>query len=135
MRATPLSRCDWIGDEEVRVSITRVCPQLPFDSGLDGGGRGRMQPSAAGFWGICVVASGSAATTSRFISYPSYRSYHIHMGKTKLKQEAVYLMPEKHELLLELAKKTRISRSELLREAVDDLLKKHGVLKVARRKL
>jgi Ribbon-helix-helix domain len=55
--------------------------------------------------------------------------------KTKLKQEAVYLMPEKHELLLELAKKTRISRSELLREAVDDLLKKHGVLKVARRKL
>jgi hypothetical protein len=56
------------------------------------------------------------------------------MGKTKLKQEAVYLLPDKHELLLELAKKTRISRSELLREAVDDLLKKHGVLKVARRK-
>jgi Ribbon-helix-helix domain len=56
------------------------------------------------------------------------------MGKTKLKQEAVYLVPDKHELLLELAKKTRISRSELLREAVDDLLKKHGVLKVARRK-
>ena len=57
------------------------------------------------------------------------------MGKTKLKQEAVYLMPDKHELLLQLAKKTRISRSELLREAVDDLLKKHGVLKAARRKL
>jgi predicted transcriptional regulator len=57
------------------------------------------------------------------------------MGRTKLKQEAVYLMPDKHELLLELAKKTRISRSELLREAVDDLLKKHGVLKVARRTL
>jgi len=56
------------------------------------------------------------------------------MGKTKLKQEAVYLVPDRHELLLELAKKTRISRSELLREAVDDLLKKHGVLKVARRK-
>ena len=84
---------------------------------------------------ICVVASGFAATKPCFIDYPSYRSYHIHMGKTKLKQEAVYLMPEKHELLLELAKKTRISRSELLREAVDDLLKKHGVFKVARRKL
>jgi predicted DNA-binding protein len=57
------------------------------------------------------------------------------VGKTKLKTNSVYLLPEKHELLLELAKKTRISRSELLREAVDDLLKKHGVLKVGRRKL
>jgi hypothetical protein len=54
------------------------------------------------------------------------------MGKTKLKQEAVYLVPEKHELLLLLANKTRISRSELLREAVDDLLKKHGMLKLSR---
>jgi len=70
----------------------------------------------------------------RFVDYSSYRSYYSQMGKTKLRQEAVYLVPEKHELLLELAKKTRISRSELLREAVDDLLKKHGVLKVARRK-
>jgi Ribbon-helix-helix domain len=56
------------------------------------------------------------------------------VGKTKLKQEAVYLVPEKHELLLVLAKKTRISRSELLREAVDDLLKKHGMLKLSRGK-
>jgi hypothetical protein len=56
------------------------------------------------------------------------------MGKTKLKQEAVYLVPEKHELLLALAKKTRISRSELLREAVDDLLKKHGMPRLSRGK-
>lgn len=56
------------------------------------------------------------------------------MGKTKLKTNSVYLLSEKHELLLELSRKTRISRSELLREAVDDLLKKHGIVKAARRK-
>jgi Ribbon-helix-helix domain len=69
------------------------------------------------------------------VDYAGYDSYHSYMGKTKLKQDAVYLMPDKHELLLELCKKSRISRSELLREAVDDLLKKHGMLKGARRKL
>jgi predicted DNA-binding protein len=56
------------------------------------------------------------------------------VGKTKLKTNSVYLLPEKHELLIELSVKTRIPRSELLREAVDDLLKKHGMVKAARRK-
>ena len=51
------------------------------------------------------------------------------MGKTKLKQHAVYLNTDRSELFVRLAKETRIPRAELLREAVDDLLKKYGVLK------
>jgi len=51
------------------------------------------------------------------------------MGKTKLKQHAVYLDTDRNDLFVRLAKKTRISRAELLREAVDDLLKKYGFLK------
>jgi hypothetical protein len=96
---------------------------------LRGGFCTRDPKSSRTFW---LILS-SHWLSHGFIDYPGYSSYHSRMGKTKLKQEAVYLMPDKHELLLELAKKTRISRSELLREAVDDLLKKHGVLKVARR--
>lgn len=50
------------------------------------------------------------------------------MGKTKLKQHAVYLSTDPNELFVRLAKQTRIPVAELLREAVDDLLK-YGVLK------
>jgi predicted transcriptional regulator len=48
------------------------------------------------------------------------------MGRTKRAIETLYLDPEKLELLKQLAADTRIPRSVLLREAVDDLLVKHG---------
>lgn len=51
------------------------------------------------------------------------------MGKTKRKSHMVYLDLGRHELFVRLAKETRIPRTVLLREAVDDLLKKYGVLK------
>lgn len=41
----------------------------------------------------------------------------------------MYLNTDRNELFVRLAKQTRIPRAELLREAVDDLLKKYGVLK------
>ncbi len=50
------------------------------------------------------------------------------MGITKRSVESAYLDPEKLELLKALAAKTRIPRAVLMREAVDDLLLKHGVL-------
>lgn len=57
------------------------------------------------------------------------------MGKTKRKQETIYIDHEKFDALVELSKKTRIPRSILWREALDDLLTKHGVnVKAARRK-
>ena len=49
-----------------------------------------------------------------------------HMGRTKRAIETLYLDPEKLELLKQFAAETRIPRSVLLREAVDDLLVKHG---------
>lgn len=55
------------------------------------------------------------------------------MGKTTRTVETLYLDPEKLELLKELATETRIPRSVLLREAVDDLLVKYRKLKAARR--
>lgn len=55
------------------------------------------------------------------------------MGKTKRKPEMVYVDHEKFELLDQLAKTTRIPRAVLWREALDDLLMKHGVLKAKRR--
>jgi predicted DNA-binding protein len=51
------------------------------------------------------------------------------MGKTKRHQQALYLDHDKAELLDNLAKQTRIPKAVLLREAVDDLLVKHGALK------
>jgi predicted transcriptional regulator len=48
------------------------------------------------------------------------------MGRTLRTAETLYLDPEKLELLKQLAAETRIARSVLLREAVDDLLVKHG---------
>ena len=47
------------------------------------------------------------------------------MGRTKRKMHSVYLNPEKHELFMQLSRTTRIAQSVLLREAVDDLLKKY----------
>lgn len=56
------------------------------------------------------------------------------MGKTKRSVEVAYLDPEKLELLKRLAGDTRIPRAVLMREAVDDLLAKYGLLKPAKRK-
>jgi predicted transcriptional regulator len=55
------------------------------------------------------------------------------MGKTNRKPEMVYVDHEKFELLDQLAKSTRIPRAVLWREALDDLLAKHGMLKAKRR--
>jgi len=51
------------------------------------------------------------------------------MGKTTRKPHTVYLSRDRHELFMQLSKRTRIAKAELLREAVDDLLRKHGLLK------
>jgi hypothetical protein len=56
------------------------------------------------------------------------------MGKTTRKVEVAYLDAAKLELLKQLAAHTRIPRSVLMREAVDDLLVKYRLLKPARRK-
>lgn len=48
--------------------------------------------------------------------------------------QPLYLEPEKAVLLDELAATTRIAKAVLLREAVDDLLTKHGKLKASRSK-
>jgi predicted transcriptional regulator len=56
------------------------------------------------------------------------------MGKTTQARDTVYLDPEKFDLLKDLAERTRIPRAELLREAVDDLLVKHKVIKPPKRK-
>jgi hypothetical protein len=52
---------------------------------------------------------------------------------TKRKLHTVYLDLDKHELFMQLVKETRIAQAVLLREAVDDLLKKYRVLKGQRR--
>lgn len=56
------------------------------------------------------------------------------MGKTKRHQQALYLDHDKAALLDGLAAETRIPKAVLLREAVDDLLTKHGVLRTKRPK-
>jgi hypothetical protein len=56
------------------------------------------------------------------------------MGKTKRSREIAYLDLEKLELLKKLASTSRIPRAVLVREAIDDLLVKHGLLKPPRRK-
>jgi hypothetical protein len=55
------------------------------------------------------------------------------MSKTKRAIETLYLDTQKLDLLKRLAKQTRIPRAVLLREAVDDLLTKHKLLKPGRR--
>ena len=48
------------------------------------------------------------------------------MAPRKLHQQAIYLEPENAELLDQLSAETRIPKAALLREAVGDLLAKHG---------
>lgn len=55
------------------------------------------------------------------------------MGKTRRKTRTVYLDPDKHELFVQLSKQTRIAQAVLLREAVDDLLRKYRLLKDERK--
>jgi hypothetical protein len=55
------------------------------------------------------------------------------MGKTKRAIESLYLDHDKLELLKQLAIETGIPRSVLLRMAVDDLLRKHKILKPPKR--
>jgi hypothetical protein len=52
----------------------------------------------------------------------------------KLHSQPLYLEPEKAVLLSELSSESRIPKAVLLREAVDDLLTKHGKLKKGARK-
>jgi Ribbon-helix-helix domain len=51
------------------------------------------------------------------------------MGRTKRKVEVAYLDAEKLELLKQLAAQTRIARTVLVREAIDDLLIKYRLIK------
>jgi hypothetical protein len=51
------------------------------------------------------------------------------VGKTTKHQQALYLEHERAEQLDQLSSQTRIPKAVLLREAVDDLLLKHKVLK------
>ena len=53
------------------------------------------------------------------------------MGRTTKHQQALYLEHERAEQLDQLAVQTRIPKAVLLREAVDDLLVKHKVLRTA----
>jgi hypothetical protein len=55
------------------------------------------------------------------------------MGKTKRAVESLYIDHEKLDLLKQLASETGIPRSVLLRMAVDDLLRKHKLLKAPKR--
>jgi len=54
------------------------------------------------------------------------------MGKTTRHQQALYLDHDKADLLSRLSGQTRIPKAVLLREAVDDLLVKHKMLKSER---
>ena len=56
------------------------------------------------------------------------------MNPRKFHAQPIYLEPEKAALLDDLALSTRIPKAALLREAVDDLLAKHGRLKTAKSK-
>jgi predicted transcriptional regulator len=53
------------------------------------------------------------------------------VGRTTKHQQALYLEHERAKQLDQLAQQTRIPKSVLLREAVDDLLIKHKVLRTA----
>ncbi len=56
------------------------------------------------------------------------------MGRTLRPQVALYLDPEKIELLDKVAKKTGRTKQDLLREAVDTILVEYGALKLPKRK-
>ena len=51
------------------------------------------------------------------------------MGRTRRKVEVAYLDADKLELLKQLAASTRIARTVLVREAIDDLLVKYKLIK------
>ena len=53
---------------------------------------------------------------------------------TKRTAVLMHLDPDRAELLKQLATETRIPRSVLMREAIDDLLKKYGKLKIPKGK-
>jgi predicted DNA-binding protein len=53
------------------------------------------------------------------------------MGRTTKHQQALYLEHDRAEQLDQLSHQTRIPKAVLLREAVDDLLVKHKVLRFA----
>jgi predicted DNA-binding protein len=53
------------------------------------------------------------------------------MGRTTKHQQALYLEHDRAQQLDQLAQQTRIPKAVLLREAVDDLLVKHKVLKAS----
>ena len=55
------------------------------------------------------------------------------MGKTLRKAEMLYVDPDRLELLVQLAKQMSIPRSVLWRQALDDLLIKHGALEAKQR--
>ena len=55
------------------------------------------------------------------------------MGKTLRKAEMLYVDPDRLELLVQLAKQMSIPRSVLWRQALDDLLIKHGALEAKKR--
>lgn len=56
------------------------------------------------------------------------------MGKTLRHQQSIYLDTDKAALLDRLAAETRIPKQVLLREGVDLLLSKHGLLKTKKRR-
>lgn len=51
------------------------------------------------------------------------------MGKTKRHQQAIYLDHDKAKLLDKLAAKRRLPKQALMRDAIDLLLEKYGLLK------
>lgn len=53
--------------------------------------------------------------------------------KRKFHSQPLYLEPEKAELLADLSTETRIPKAVLLREAVDDLLVKHKLVRAPRK--
>lgn len=57
----------------------------------------------------------------------------MQMSPRKLTAQPIYLDPEKAASLNELAARTRIPKAVLLREAVDDLLAKHGAPKSSKK--
>lgn len=56
------------------------------------------------------------------------------MGKTTKHQQLLLLDHDKAALLEELAAKTRLAKQVLLREAVEDLLIKHKMMRTPKRK-
>ena len=51
------------------------------------------------------------------------------MGKTKRHQQAIYLDHDKAKLLAKLAAQRRLPKQQLMREAIDLLLERYGLLK------